>query len=289
MIAPVEGRLPIRNLRECQVVETADQALELVQAHPGHAAYLGGGTHLAMQSDPELVVVADLSRLGLDRIDPVAGGLRLGATLPLARLEEDPSTRGLCDGILAAAVGRTRTPAWRAQATLGGRLREANPFDLVTAALWVTDARVEVQRAPRTPPLLLGLREARREAAASLFLWIEVPDAPNWRFALEEVALTKQDAPIVAVAVGVSSREGKVREARVAVVGLGSQPHRSPACEAALIGMAESSETFVEPQRRLASEIEPPEDFRATREYRSHLAAILLARALRRALGRPAS
>jgi CO/xanthine dehydrogenase FAD-binding subunit len=75
----------------------------------------------------------------------------------------------------------------------------------------------------------------------------------------------------------------------VAVVGLGSQPHRSPACEAALIGMAENSETFVEPQRRLVSEIEPPEDFRATREYRSHLAAVLCARALRRALGRPAS
>jgi aerobic carbon-monoxide dehydrogenase medium subunit len=274
----------LRNLRECRVVETADEALELVRSHPGRAAYMGGGTHLALRGDSELVAVADLSRLGLDRIEPVTDGMRLGATLPLARLELDARCRSVCGGLLAAAAARTRTPAWRAQATLGGRLREADSCDLVTAALLVADARVEVQRAPRTRPALVGLGEARREDASSLFLWIEVPERPGWRYALEETALTRQDAPMVAIAAGLRVRDGRVQEARVAGVGLWPEPRRAAACEAALIGLAEDADDFVEAQRRLSAEIAPPEDFRATGEYRSHLAGVLLARALRHAL-----
>ena len=274
----------MRNLREYLVADSADAALRLLQGYPGPAAFIAGGTHLTRGGDPGLAAVVDLLAAGLDGVERRENSLWLGATLPIERLHADPHVRQLGSGVLAEAAARTRTPAWRGQATLGGRLRESDPGDLITAALLVLDARVEVQRAPRTRPVQLALADALREDTSTLFLGVDVPVALDWRFVLEAVSLTKMDAPVAAVIVGVQFRGGRVIEARVATVGLGPAPERAPGVEAGLMGLEADCETFAALQDRLLADMAPSEDHRATREYREHLGLVLLGRALRRAL-----
>ena len=277
----------MRNLRAYLVAETIDHALELVHGYPGRAAFLGGGTCLARLDAPDLAAVLDLAALGLDGVEKAGNGLRLGATLPLERLCREPLVRELGGGLLAEAAGSTRSPAWRNQATLAGRLREADPADRITAALLVLEARVELQRSPGARPVELALLEALAEKPSSLFLAVRVPELPEpgcWLFALEHLALSALDAPIAAILVGLRIRDRRIQEARVATSGLAPRPRRAPAVEAALIGHASDCESFAEPQRRLRADIEAPGDHRATREYREHLAQVLLARALGRAL-----
>jgi carbon-monoxide dehydrogenase medium subunit len=273
----------MRGLQEYRVAESADDALEFVHAHPG-AAFLAGGTRLALGADPGLSAVVDLSRLGLDRIERAGGSTRLGATTSLERLRRDALAGTLGGGLLREALARTRTPAWRGHATLGGRLREMDPDDLVTTVLLVMDAVVELQRAPRSRPVEVALPEALGDDPRTLILALLVPDRPGWSYALEALSPTRLESPVAAVALGLRTPERRVEAARLAVCGLAPLPRRLPGVEAALIGMPADRGDFGQAVGRLLAEAAPETDARASREYREHLGAVLLARALRRTL-----
>ncbi|MPZ15228.1 MAG: xanthine dehydrogenase family protein subunit M [Chloroflexi bacterium] len=89
------------------------------------AAPLGGGTDLLPLMKDGLVEpsrLVDLRRLpGLESIEPVAGGLRLGALVTLDRIESDDAIRtGF--RLLAEAASAASSPQLRNMGTLGGNL-----------------------------------------------------------------------------------------------------------------------------------------------------------------------
>ena len=161
----------MRYIRDYLWAETPTQALEWVTTRPGRGAFLGGGTALATWRDAGLEYIVDLSRAGLDSIELLTDGAELGATLPLQRILEDPRLAGLGDGLLAAALGATRTDPWRRQATLAGRLLEGDPGDLVALALLALGASLGILRPG-------GVRPEWFDLAAGLELF-RVP-APGW-------------------------------------------------------------------------------------------------------------
>lgn len=104
--------------------EDVEGAVSTVAAHPG-ATYLAGGTNLVDHlklgvARPDLLV--DVSRLPLDRIEPLSGGgLRIGANVRNSDLAADPTVRQqypvLAQALLAGASGQLRNLA-----TTGGNL-----------------------------------------------------------------------------------------------------------------------------------------------------------------------
>jgi xanthine dehydrogenase YagS FAD-binding subunit len=106
------------------VAEAPAEAVHRIADHPG-AKFLGGGTNLVdlMRlgvESPELLV--DVTRLGLDHVEPTAeGGLLIGAGVRNSDLAADPRIRGaypmLSQALLAGASGQIRNLA-----TVGGNL-----------------------------------------------------------------------------------------------------------------------------------------------------------------------
>jgi xanthine dehydrogenase YagS FAD-binding subunit len=106
-----------------QLAPSPAAAVAAISADPD-AIFLGGGTNivdlmkLGVQS-PALLV--DVSRLPMDRIDAVAGGLRIGAAVRNSDLAADPRVRArypvLAQAVLAGASGQIRNVA-----TVGGNL-----------------------------------------------------------------------------------------------------------------------------------------------------------------------
>ncbi|MFQ5599439.1 MAG: FAD binding domain-containing protein [Candidatus Krumholzibacteriia bacterium] len=279
----------MRHLREYLWPESTNGALEMLRMRPGRGAFLAGGTALVLQGDPQLDYVVDISRLGLDGIRTDARGLHLGATLTLERLLASREARARADGILAQAVERTRSSPWRRQATLAGRLLEGDPNDLVLPALLVQEADARVLRASGAQPQTLALEAALSACRGEPVLVLEIGlgARPGWRFALESLSRTALDAPMAAVVVGVGVHDGTVGEARIATCGLG--PARAPGAERAVVGLRLDTGTFAGPQEAVSADIQPASDHRCSREYREHLARVLLGRALRRALSRGSS
>lgn len=288
----------MRNLREYLWAKSPTEAIELRASRPGRGAYLGGGTALAARQDPSLDFVVDLSRAGLGALHTGPSGIEIGATVTLEELLLAPEIGSLA--ILREAIRRTRTEPWRRQATVVGRLLEGDPCDLLVPCLSILGARLRCRTGPGSPPESIDLEDfltSRRgalsgsgpQATDPLVLGIEIaPPEPGSGQALEVVSRSALDAPIAAVAVAIQIRGRKVVAARVATSSL-PEPRRARRTEAALerspageIGPALAA---------LADDIAPRDDWRASAEYRAHVAVVLFGRAVRRALaagsGRP--
>jgi len=102
--------------------ETLAEAMALQDG----GTFLAGGTDLLTLmkhriATPERLV--DIKRLPEldDRIEPAAGGLRIGALATLAQLEDDPLVRGTYPA-LAEAAALAASPQLRNMATIGGNL-----------------------------------------------------------------------------------------------------------------------------------------------------------------------
>jgi aerobic carbon-monoxide dehydrogenase medium subunit len=66
--------------------------------------------------------------------------------------------------------------------------------------------------------------------------------------------------------------------------GMGSTPLRAPEAEAAMTGTAIADLDLEEVGRTAASQTDPPDDIHASAAYRSKVGAVVVARALRRAV-----
>ena len=100
---------------------TLDEAFELL-AGDG-AAPMGGGTDLAGQADRGIrspSVLVDLRDVGLDELEEVEGGLRIGAAVTLAELASSPLVEPYA--AVATAASLAASPLLRNVCTVGGNL-----------------------------------------------------------------------------------------------------------------------------------------------------------------------
>ena len=224
-----------------------DEALDLLSA-PERVA-LGGGTTLNADREPSDLEAVDLQSLGLDAIAATgAGRVRLGAT---ATLEDVRRCELLPDSLRDLA--RLEQPSTlRTLASVGGLVAKASPESVLLAGLLAHDARVELA-GPASDSSLAGLLAAGLPRG-SLITAVTVD--PSGRTATARTGRTPADVPIVA-AYG-RRTEGFVA---MALTGVGDHP--------VLVDVHDP-----------AAGLEPPGDFRGSRQYRLHLAGTLTARVM---------
>ena len=109
-------------------------------------------------------------------------------------------------------------------------------------------------------------------------------ERPLRQAAIEEFARRHGDFAIVAVAAGVEAENGTCGRARVVIGGVDEVPLRVEAAEEVLVGSDLGEEAIEEAAQVAAREVEPASDIHGSAEYRKRLTAVLLRRALQKAL-----
>ena len=146
-----------------------------------------------------------------------------------------------------------------------------------------------------------GAGGTRTVAAADFFLgtWTTVVaddeiltavKLPVWKgrtgFAVEEAARRSGDFALAGVVAAVQlDGAGAVSRAGISFLGMAPTPVRAPTAEQALVGASPSTGELDEIGRLAVGDTEPTPDVHASAEYRKHVGAHLVARALDRALG----
>jgi len=214
--------------------------------------------------------------------------LEIGALTTHYELTRDPLIKTHA-GLLAEAAGTIADPAVRHRGTIGGALSHADPAGDLPAVVTALDATLVV-----TGPS--GTREIKPADFFSDYLTttlepgeivtsIRVPKLDGWGYKYEKFNPTAQAWAIVGVAAVARRANGEVAEARVGLTNMGSVPVRASAVESAVSGAQAAPDALAAAAAHADDGTNPPDDIRATTDYRRHLARVLTGRALAAAAG----
>lgn len=272
------------NLREIHQPKTLEDALEFLK-QPDTVA-LAGGTELIASQRRDVRAVVDLSQLGLAYVRDRDGAIAIGAMTTLAEVADSPILRAAADGVVAQAAHRSHANLLRNQATVAGALI-AEPDGILAGALVALDARVMCRGAQMDDVPLRDFLPMREHFTMRGIVTEVIVPAPSLRrrAAVETVARTPRDKPIVSVCAGVELDRGFVRAAAIALGGVSETVSRATDAESRLIGNSLSDEIVARAADGALSGLQPRPDFRGSAEYRREMVKVLVARALQNIVG----
>jgi carbon-monoxide dehydrogenase medium subunit len=259
---------------------SAEEACDLAAEYGEEAKYLAGGHSLLPLMKLRLAapeVIIDLGGLrDLSYVTDQGSYVAIGALTRHHDVEHsDLLAREV--PLLAHAAGQVGDPQIRHRGTIGGSVAHADPASDLPAVLLALDATLVARGTDGAREIGIGeffegLFETVLEPGELLTeIRVPKPAAPGWSF--QKFTQRAIDWAIVGVAV-----QGR----RVALVNMGGTPLRAATVEAALADGASSADAAA----HAAEGTNAASDIRASREYREHLARVLVSRGLTEASSR---
>jgi CO/xanthine dehydrogenase FAD-binding subunit len=228
-----------------------DEALQLLSRPGVNTAIVAGGTYITAHMPKMVDEVVDLQAAGLAKITYTGQGVILGAMVRLQTIVDD----GRAPALLREATRREGPNTLRNAATVGGVVNGPSPESELLAALLIYDAEVQIQstNGSKSIPLTNFLRDVPSAVNGGLVTAVSL----NFigKTASARVARTPADSVIVAAL----ARLGDDGKMQLALCGVDNVP------------------VLVNPDNVKAA-INPPNNFRGSREYRRQMAATLTQR-----------
>ena len=283
--------MPITTEFEYVKPKDMDEALHVFSLYREKARALAGGTDLIVHLKENLArpeVVVDVKALEeLAGLDLKGGVLHIGARVTFSELIASAVIKGKFPVLWEASLTVASTGV-RNRATLAGNICSAVPSADSAPALALYDAEV----------LTLSVKGARRIPIADWFtgpkktalLPEEIVTAVELKLPGKKhggcyMKLARYDGEDLAQG-GIAALAFPDNPSRVAFCALGPKPSRCPAVEAVLNGAKLGEKLLVKAGEALLAEISPISDIRSSKEYRLHMAQVMLGRSLETAVAR---
>ena len=273
--------------------ETVSEALELLAEHQDEASVLAGGQSLipllALRLAQPAVLIDINGVEGLSGVSVTDGWVTIGATTREYMAEESATIAELVP-LLAAALPLIGHEAIRSRGTVGGSLAHADPAAELPAVARALNAEFVVrgpsgERVVPAADWFEGYLTTSRQADELLTEVRFLAARPGTGTSFQEVARRHGDFAMVGLATSVTLNAGTITDARLAFAGVSDVPARATAAEELLEGERPTAELFDEAARVAAADIDPPSDLHGSAEYRKKVAAALVRRGLREAVG----
>ena len=270
---------------------TIDEAVGLLSEYADEAKVLAGGQSLVPMMSLRLATfghLIDLNKVdGLAGIERTNGHVRIGALTRQSTAEHD-ATVAVDIPLVAKALPHIGHFQIRNRGTVGGSIAHADPASELPAVSLALDATLDAA----------GPAGRREIAAADFFegTWQTVladdeiltgVRFPVWSgasgFAVEEVARRHGDFALCGAVVGVTLDGDRITKAAIGLFGVGSTPVRAAAAEQALIAAGTGADLSAI-GREAADPLDPSGDIHASGAYRKQIAAVVVRRALTKAI-----
>ena len=263
-------------------------ALALLAKHGDEARLLAGGQTLLATlnmrlSEPRLLI--DMQAIGeLKGIHLNGDTLRINALVTHSEIESSALVAQHAP-MLTRAAPHIAHRAIRNLGTFGGSIAYGDPAAEWPACLLALGGTVVVRslQGERRIPVdsfFTGLYTTAL-AADEIVVACEVPAAQAGQvFHFTELARRHGDYAVVGLAAKADMAAGQLRQVRLAWLGVGSTPLRSPAAEAALDSQALTLEAVEQAVAALRTEIQPLADLTHSEAAKRQMACVLLKRTL---------
>lgn len=257
-------------IKEYVKVESLEQAYELNQKRTN--CIIGGMLWLKM-SDRNVQKAIDLSGLGLDQIEETEEEFRIGCMTTLRELECHEALNQWCNGAVKDAVSDIVGVQFRNLATIGGSIFGRYGFSDVLTVFLAMDSYVELYKGGIIP--LHEFAQMKRDNDILVRVIVK-KDTKNIVYLSHRNS--KTDFPVLTCAVSVDKANGWVC--------VGARPQKAVRLamsetvkEKVLDGVCSKEEMKAEAEN-ISAQVKTDSNMRGSKEYRSHLACVLIRRAL---------
>jgi carbon-monoxide dehydrogenase medium subunit len=260
---------------------SAAEAISLIGEHGSDAKFLAGGHSLLPLMKLRLAqpsVLVDIGRVtDLSYVKDAGDHVAIGALTRHMDVENSPVLKEHAP-LLAHAASHVGDPQVRHRGTIGGSIAHADPASDLPATTLALGATYVVQGPNGTREIAAGdFYKGFLEsdlAADEMLTEIRVPKMNGAGWSFQKFNRRAQDWAIVGVA---AWRRGS--DSGVALVNMGQTPILASSVSSALAGGA----SVADAAEKAVAEASPSADNNASVEYRSHLAKVLVRRALEQA------
>ena len=257
---------------------SAEEAISLIAQAGDEAKFLAGGHSLLplmklRLAAPSLLI--DIGRISdLSYVRESGDHIAIGALTRHSEVENSPVLLQHVP-LLAHAAGHVGDPAVRHRGTIGGSIAHADAASDLPATTLALGATYVVQgpngrRNIAATDFYTGFLENAMDADEML-VEIQVPKMNGAGWSFQKFNRRAQDWAIVGVA---AWRRGT--DSGVALVNMGSTPILASSVASAI----KSGASVADAAQQAAAEADPQGDLNASVEYRTHLAKVLVRRAL---------
>jgi aerobic carbon-monoxide dehydrogenase medium subunit len=266
---------------EYKRASSADEAISLISQYGDEAKFLAGGHSLIPLMKLRLAqptMLVDIGRVkDLSYIKDAGNHIAIGALTRHMDVEKSPVLSQHVP-LLAHAAGYVGDAQVRHRGTIGGSIAHADAASDLTATTLALGATYVVQgpsgkREIAAKDFYKGFLESAL-AADEMLVEIKVPKMNGAGWSFQKFNRRAQDWAIVGVAAWRSNSASGV-----ALVNMGSTPVLAGAVSSALAKGASVADAAA----HAADDAEPQADLNASVEYRTHLAKVLVRRALEQA------
>jgi len=278
--------------------ESAEEVVKLLAGKNGDARILAGGTDLIVQlregrRQAKLVVdIKNIPELTQVTFDP-KNGLRIGSAASCSQVCSDENVNryypGIVDGV--SLIGGVQI---QSRASVGGNLCNASPAADSIPALIVHEAVCHITgpNGTRTLPVedfcTAPGQNAMQFGEFLLSIDVPAPKANSGAHYLRFIPRNEMDIAVVGAGASVVLDTDRKRfiSARIALGAVAPTPLFASEAGAFLVGKEITRENVKEAARMAQSIAKPITDVRGTVAHRKHLVAVLVERALAKAIER---
>ncbi|HEX8802533.1 MAG TPA: xanthine dehydrogenase family protein subunit M [Acidimicrobiales bacterium] len=279
---------------EYERAATVDEAIALLERHGPEARLIAGGHSLIPMmklrlARPEVLIdINDLAELATIRVD--GGDLCIGAMARHRQLLESPVAFEHFP-IFRDAEHVIADPIVRNRGTVGGSICQADPSEDLSAAFAAVGASMVIRSSAgeRVVPGTEFHQGPYTTAVGDgeILTEVRVPIRPGCGSAYEKVERRVGDWAVAAAGACVQlDGDGTVADVGIGLAAVGAPQFRATAAEDLLRGGPATEERVAEAAAAAGEGCNPTSDQRGPADYKRHLARVLTARALARALAR---
>jgi carbon-monoxide dehydrogenase medium subunit len=274
---------------------TVDEAVSALGAHGGMARVLAGGQSLVPMLGMRLMrpsAVIDINQLEteLGGIEVRGTETAIGALARYSEIEDSPLVSERLP-LLRTAVRYIGDRQVRNRGTIGGAIAQSDPTGEMPLVCLTLGAKVVVRgvAGERVVPIedfFVG-SYANVLEPEELLVGLRFGPAPE-RCGFFERGRKHNDFALLSLAVaGTPDREGRWHGVRIGLGGLNDTPVLAASAAARLEGARWDAEAIAEASHLAVEAADPPDDARASAEYRAHLLPVHLRRVLTDVAGGP--
>ena len=280
------------------VPASIEEAISLRCEYDGHSRFVSGGTEVVpMMTQGRLkeTCLIELSRLKeLTAITEHAHSHDIGASVTLTRLQDSPLVKAHWHA-LAEAAASIREPQVRNRGTIGGNVSHGVPSADLLPPLLVFEAQVGLagpdgRRWVALSEFLIGpYRTALRRDELVAEIRLPLPANRTGSAFLKVTKYGGSGLSVATAAAALSTEDGRIVRAGLAIGAAGPVPRRVAEAEAFLVGKAPTDAVLAE-AGKIASDAADPRDgsIRASPAHRRRVLISLAARAIALAAQRSA-